>query len=108
MTMIPFEGLSILGNRMLARCAISAIRADVRETKENFIVEAELPGVKKDNVAIVCQENVLTISVKAEENAGAGEEPIYTASDSRGMLRAALRSAISMKRVFPRRWRTAC
>lgn len=74
MTMIPFEGLSILGNRMLARCAISAIRADVRETKENFIVEAELPGVKKDNVAIVCQENVLTISVKAEENAGAGEE----------------------------------
>jgi HSP20 family protein len=47
------------------------MRADVRETKESFIVEAELPGVKKDKVQIVCQEGVLTISAKADEH---GEE----------------------------------
>lgn len=74
MTLMPYEGLGLWGGRLLTGFQAPAMRADVRETKESFIVEAELPGVKKDNVQIVCQEGMLTISVKAEENAERGQE----------------------------------
>lgn len=68
MTLIPYEGLGLWGGRLLSGIQVTPVRADVRETTESFIVEAELPGVKKEQVQIVCQEGVLTISVKAEEN----------------------------------------
>ena len=74
MTLLPYEGLGLWGGRLLSSFQVAPIRADVRETKESFIVEAELPGVKKDNVQIMCQEGVLTITVKAEESAECKEE----------------------------------
>ncbi len=74
MTMVPYEGLGLWGGRLLGSLQTAPIRADVRETQENFIVEAEMPGVKKDNVQIVCQEGVLSISVKTEESAERSEE----------------------------------
>jgi HSP20 family protein len=70
MTLVPYEGqLGLWGGRFLSELQVPAIRADVRETGESFIVEAEMPGVKKDNVQIVCHEGVLTVSVKTEETA---------------------------------------
>jgi HSP20 family protein len=70
MTLVPYEGqLGLWGGRLLSGLQVPAIRADVRETGESFIVEAEMPGVKKDNVQIVCHEGVLTVSVKTEETA---------------------------------------
>ena len=75
MTLVPYEGqLGLWGGRLFGGLQFPAIRADVRETKDSFIVEAELPGVKKDNVQIVCHEGVLTISVKTEDNAEHREE----------------------------------
>jgi len=75
MTLVPYEGqLGLWSGRLLGGLQTPAIRADIRETKESFIVEAELPGVKKDDVQIVCHEGVLTISVKTEENAERKEE----------------------------------
>ena len=74
MTLVPYEGLGLWGGRLLSGFQVTPIRADVRETEESFIVEAELPGVKKDNVQIVCQEGVLTITVKAEESAERKED----------------------------------
>jgi HSP20 family protein len=35
--------------------------ADISETKDEYLVRVELPGVTKDNVKITLQENVLTI-----------------------------------------------
>jgi len=51
------------------------IRADVRETDKEYIVEAELPGVKKEDIIIDLQDDVLTIGVdvkqeRNEENDG--------------------------------------
>ncbi len=75
MTLVPYEGqLGLWGGRLLNGLQAPVIRADIRETEESVIVEAELPGVKKDNVQIVCHEDVLTISVKTEENAERKEE----------------------------------
>lgn len=37
-------------------------RVDVVENKENFVVRAELPGMKKDDVKLTLENNVLTLS----------------------------------------------
>lgn len=39
-----------------------APRVDVVENKENFTVRAELPGMKKDDVKLKLENNVLTLS----------------------------------------------
>ena len=41
-------------------------RCDVHETKNNFVVQAELPGIPKENININIEDNVLTISGKME------------------------------------------
>ncbi len=51
------------------------IRADVRETETEYIVEAELPGVNKEDIVIDLHDDVLTLGVdikqeKNEENDG--------------------------------------
>src|SRR5699024_12770589 len=43
-------------------------KGDVRETVNGYVVEAELPGVRKEEVDIRLNEGRLTISVKREEN----------------------------------------
>lgn len=42
-------------------------RADIQETEQEFIVEAELPGMKKDEIVVEFKENTLTISVQKNE-----------------------------------------
>ncbi|NLL66268.1 MAG: Hsp20/alpha crystallin family protein [Clostridiaceae bacterium] len=51
------------------------IRADVKETEKEYIVEAELPGVNKEDIIIDLHDDVLTLGVdtkteKNEENDG--------------------------------------
>jgi len=43
-------------------------KLDVEETPEAFKIQAELPGVKKDEIGLELNDGVLTISVKREEN----------------------------------------
>lgn len=42
-------------------------RADIQETEQAFIVEAELPGMKKEEIVVELKENTLTISVQKNE-----------------------------------------
>lgn len=44
-----------------------AIRADVRETDKEYIVEADMPGVKKDEIKLDLRDGVLTIGVEHNE-----------------------------------------
>ncbi|MGE5632262.1 MAG: Hsp20/alpha crystallin family protein [Caulobacteraceae bacterium] len=45
------------------------IRVDIRENEKEYIVEADLPGVKKEQINVELNNDVLTISiVKNEEN----------------------------------------
>lgn len=41
----------------------SPIRADVRETENEYIVEAEIPGVRKEDITIEISDDVLTLGV---------------------------------------------
>ena len=43
------------------------MKTDIKETDKAYVVEAEMPGVKKEDVALICREGVLTISVKSSE-----------------------------------------
>src|SRR5699024_8356701 len=43
-------------------------KVDVRETVNEYVVEAELPGVNKDEVDMSLNEGRLTITVQREEN----------------------------------------
>ena len=42
-------------------------RVDIEETNDSYLVTAELPGVKKDDVKIIFQDRTLTISGEKKE-----------------------------------------
>lgn len=84
-----FGGLSTLRNEIdrlfeaplseLARASQflsgAAPAVDVYEDKENFVVKAELPGMKKEDIDVSLHDGMLSISGerKSEENAEKGE-----------------------------------
>jgi len=43
------------------------MKVDIKETSGEYIVEAELPGVKKEEISLDLSSNVLTISVQRNE-----------------------------------------
>jgi len=43
------------------------MKIDIKENEKNYIVEAELPGVKKDQISIDIENKVLTIAVEHNE-----------------------------------------
>lgn len=45
----------------------SGIRADIRETDREYIVDAEVPGVNKEDIKLDLKDDVLTISVERNE-----------------------------------------
>ena len=46
------------------RTEVARIRVDVKETAEAYTVHAEIPGVKKDNIAVEIEGNEVTISAE--------------------------------------------
>ncbi len=71
MKLVPYSRQFAFSNDLLrdfwGYTPLPNIKADIRETDEAYVVEAELPGVKKENVALMCKESVLTIAVKTSE-----------------------------------------
>lgn len=45
----------------------NAIKADVRETDKEYIIEADMPGVKKEDIRLELRDGVLTIGVEHNE-----------------------------------------
>ncbi|HBM74971.1 MAG TPA: heat-shock protein [Clostridiaceae bacterium] len=45
----------------------NSFRVDLKETDDNYLVEADLPGVDKNNIDIEFYNNQLTISAKRDE-----------------------------------------
>lgn len=42
-------------------------KADIKETKDGYLVDAELPGVDKKDISVEYKNNILTISAKKSE-----------------------------------------
>lgn len=75
MTLVRYERPLGLLRDFFGDFTVPAMKTDIKETEEAFIVEAEMPGVKKENIELVCEKGVLTISAntneeKTEESAG--------------------------------------
>ena len=67
----------------------ATFRMDVQENEKEYVIEAELPGVKKDDVNLDLNDGRLTISVKRDE----------TVEDSRRNYLHRERRVSSMSRV---------
>lgn len=44
-----------------------AVRADIKETEKEYIIDAELPGVKKEDIRLELRDDTLTVSVEKRE-----------------------------------------
>jgi len=44
-----------------------SFKIDVKENESDYLIEAELPGVKKEEMNLELNEDILTISVRREE-----------------------------------------
>ncbi len=74
----PFEGIDDLFNRMMPGLARSGQRlglgeggrmvmewspsADISETEKEYLIRAELPGVKKEDVKVTMEQGMITVS----------------------------------------------
>lgn len=69
MTLLPYQGQLVTGRlwRDFFDNTETGLRANVKDEKDAYVVEAELPGVKKEDIALVCENGVLTITAKADE-----------------------------------------
>ena len=45
----------------------NGMKTDVRETEKEYVVEAELPGVKKEDIRLDLRDELLTVSVERRE-----------------------------------------
>jgi len=45
----------------------SPIRADIRETEKEYVLDAEIPGARKEEIRLDLRDDVLTISVEHNE-----------------------------------------
>lgn len=50
------------------------IKVDIKENEKDYIVEAELPGINKEDISIELQDNLLTISVEHREEINGDSE----------------------------------
>lgn len=65
----PFRELEEMSRSFWSSSDLTAFRTDIRKEDENYILEAELPGFKKEDISIDIDKDCLTISAerKSEE-----------------------------------------
>lgn len=56
---------SLLTGRNLAR---DTFKIDIQENEKEYLIQAELPGIKKDEITLNLDDKRLTISIKREES----------------------------------------
>lgn len=72
----PFEDLDDMQRRFFGETAITDFKTDIRDNGENYLLEADLPGFKKEDIAVEIEGDTLTIraerSSEKEEKDGKG------------------------------------
>ena len=64
-----FRPAFVLDNRV----ETARIRVDVKETPDAYTVHAEIPGVKKEDIAVDIERNEVTIAAEVKRETGAKE-----------------------------------
>ena len=60
----PFKELEDLERSFFGRNAIADFKTDITEREKDYVLEAELPGFKKEDINIDIDNNYLTISAE--------------------------------------------
>ncbi len=73
-SLLDFENMfnSFFNDSLLGFTGGNPIRADIKENEKEFIVEAEIPGVAKEDIKLDLRDDTLTIAV--EQNQESKEE----------------------------------
>lgn len=73
MTIIPYTVKRVLPGAGLGIWGVPVLRTDIRETDDAYLLETEMPGVKKEDIELIRESDVLTIAVKASEPENAND-----------------------------------
>ena len=91
-SMTPFDFFEDFSRNLFNDFKSNLIKTDIHETDNEYIVEAELPGISKDNIQVTYEDGVLTIS---------GQQQIDTVDeDKKGKLIRSERSLTSVRRQY--------
>lgn len=76
----PFAGLPSLSQffgqwpEFLAAGGSGRLAADIHEDKDNYFAQFEVPGVKKEDVKVELNHQLLTVTVEKKEKTSDGEQ----------------------------------
>ena len=91
-SMTPFDFFEDFSRNLFNDFKSNLIKTDIHETDNEYIVEAELPGIPKENIQVTYEDGVLTIS---------GQQQIDTVDeDKKGKLIRSERSSTSLRRQY--------
>jgi HSP20 family protein len=90
--MTPFDFFEDFSRNLFNDFKSNLIKTDIHETDNEYLVEAELPGIPKENIQVTYEDGVLTIS---------GQQQIDTVDeDKKGKLIRSERSSTSLRRQY--------
>ena len=91
-SMTPFDFFEDFSRNLFNDFKSNLIKTDIHETDNEYLVEAELPGIPKENIQVTYEDGVLTISV---------QQQIDTVDeDKKGKLIRSERSSTSLRRQY--------
>lgn len=53
---------------------VNPMKADIKETDKEYIIDAELPGIKKEDIKLELRDDTLTIAVEHDEQVNEEKE----------------------------------
>ena len=91
-SMTPFDIFEDFSRNLFNDFKSNLIKTDIHETDNEYLVEAELPGIPKENIQVTYEDGVLTIS---------GQQQIdIVDEDKKGKLIRSERSSTSLRRQY--------
>ena len=91
-SLTPFNFFEEFSRNLFNDFKSNLIKTDIHETDNEYLVEAELPGIPKENIQVTYEDGVLTIS---------GQQQIDTVDeDKKGKLIRSERSSTSLRRQY--------
>lgn len=76
----PFAGFPPLGQffgnlpEFMSAGSAGRLAADIHEDKDNYFAQFEVPGVKKEDVKVELNNQLLTVTVEKKDKSGDGEQ----------------------------------
>ena len=91
-SMTPFDFFEDFSRNLFNDFKSNLIKTDIHETDNEYLVEAELPGIPKENIQITYEDGVLTISGQQQTDS--------VDEDKKGKLIRSERSLTSVQRQY--------